>query len=73
MKCPLVHCFDDGLGSLKRFAAWYQSADPGKRREAMMYARERVMPVAGGHMRELQVMTLPSGVATATTGEGDQR
>ncbi|CAN0111228.1 unnamed protein product, partial [Ectocarpus sp. 8 AP-2014] len=37
-----------------RFLRFLKSADPGKRREAMMYARERVMPVAGGHMRELQ-------------------
>ncbi|CAB1109474.1 unnamed protein product [Ectocarpus sp. CCAP 1310/34] len=37
-----------------RFLRFLESADPGQRREAMMYARERVMPVAGGHMRELQ-------------------
>lgn len=28
-----------------------------------MYARERVTPVAGGHMRELKVTTLPSDMA----------
>ncbi|CAM9290288.1 unnamed protein product [Scytosiphon promiscuus] len=37
-----------------RFLRYLKSADPQQRREAMLYARERLRPVAGGHMRELQ-------------------